>query len=79
LQLLETDHQLFETLGSSSVRVTSYVTSLIAALSEQYATDVQTTLSIAYLGLHTTADDGWSSQETEGANVLDLLYEFQAA
>ena len=76
---LETDVQLFETLGSSSTRTTGYVTSLIAAVSEQFATDVQTVLAIAYLGLHTTADDGWSSQETEGANHVDLLYEFQAA
>ena len=76
---IETDHPLFVTLGGSSTGVTSYVTSLIAAVSELFAINVPATLAIAYLGIHTTEDDGWDAQETEGASVVDLLYEFQAA
>ncbi len=75
---LETDFQLFQKLGSST-GLTNYVTALIGAVSDQYFTDVQTTLSIAYLGIHTTASDGWTTQETPGANNGDLLDEFQAA
>jgi len=76
---IETDFQLLGKLGSSSVLLTDYVTSEIAAISEQYVTDVQTTLSIAYLGIHTTPDDGWDAEETPGADVDTLLDEFQAA
>jgi len=76
---IETDFQLLEKLGSSSVLLTSYVTSQIAAVSEQFTTDVQTTLSIAYVGIHTTPDDGWDAQETPGADQVSLLDEFLAA
>jgi len=74
---LETDFQLFQKFGSS-VAVTNYVTALIGAESDQYFTDVQTTLSIAYLGIHTTSNDGWNAQEGLGG-VDGLLNEFRAA
>jgi len=76
---LETDFQLFERLGSSSVALAEYVASEMAAVSELFATNVQTTLSIAYLGIHTTSDDGWDAQETSGASPSTLLTEFQSA
>jgi hypothetical protein len=76
---IETDFQLHEKLGSSSELLASYVTSQIAAVSDLFTAAVQTTLSIAYLGIHTTADDGWDAQETEGADKETLLLEFQAA
>jgi hypothetical protein len=74
---VETDTQFFQKFGSSAA-LTNYVTSLVGAVSDQYFTDVQTTLSIAYLGVHTCSDDGWSTQETPGADAGDLLDEFQA-
>jgi hypothetical protein len=75
---LETDFQLFQKFNSS-VLLSNYVTAQIGAISDQYVEDVQTTLSIAYLGIHTGANDGWSTQETAGGDALDLLEEFRAA
>ena len=74
---IETDHQLFQKFGSSS-GLTNYVTSLVAAVSDVYMRDVQTTLSIAYLGVYTTAGDPWSTPD-EGGNTASMLDEFRAA
>lgn len=74
---IETDYQLYQRFGSVNA-TTSYVTQLIAAVSDQYFVDVQATLSIAYLGIYTTAADPWTSQDS-GGNASDLLAEFRAA
>ncbi len=74
---IETDYQLRQKFGSDSELV-DYVTSLVAAISDQYFEDAQTTLSIAYLGLHSDSDDGWTSQDGPG-DAGDLLDEFRAA
>lgn len=74
---IETDYQLFQKFGSSNA-TTTYVTQLIAAVSDRYFTDVQTRLSIAYLGVYTTASDPWTSQDS-GGNSSNLLDEFRAA
>jgi len=74
---IETDYQLYQRFGSTNA-TTSYVTQLMAAISSQYFTDVQTTLSIAYLGLHSSASDPWLSQDS-GGDAGALLDEFQAA
>jgi hypothetical protein len=71
---IETDYQLFQKFGSTPA-LTTYVTQLIAAVSAQYLTDVQTTLSIAYLGVYTTAADPWTSQDS-GGTPSALLTEF---
>lgn len=71
---LETDFQLYQIFGSSGA-LTDYVTGLIGAVSAQYVTDVQTTLSIAYLGIHTSSNDGWSAQDS-GGDAGDVLDEF---
>jgi hypothetical protein len=72
---LETDYQLYQVFGSSGA-LTDYVTALIGAVSAQFVTDVQTTLSIAYLGIHTGSNDGWSAQDT-GGDAGDVLDEFR--
>ncbi len=74
---LETDFQFYQKLGSSSA-LTNYVTSLVAALSDQYMEDVQTTFTIAYLGIHTTAADPWSTPDTPG-DTAAMLTEFRNA
>ncbi|MFT7074143.1 MAG: hypothetical protein ACJA0P_000142 [Planctomycetota bacterium] len=74
---LETDYQFYQKFASSS-DLTDYVTSLIAAISDQYFEDTQTTLSIAYLGIHTNSNDGWSTPDTPGS-TSDMLAEFRAA
>ena len=56
----------------------TYATELMAAVAELYRREIQTDLVIAYLGLHTTSDDGWTTQET-GGDPVDLLMEFQSA
>jgi len=75
---LETDFQYFQKFNSSTL-LTNYVTALVAAVSDQYFIDVQTTLSIAYLGIHTTSNDGWTTQERANGTPNDLLSEFQIA
>lgn len=69
---IETDFQLFQQFGDSNA-VVDYVTQLIAAVSDQYFIDVQTTLSIAYLGVYTNAGDPWTAQDSGGtaSQVLD--------
>lgn len=69
---IETDYQLFQKFGSAPA-ATNYITQLIAAVSDQYFTDIQTTLTIAYLGIYTDANDPWTAQDSGGtaSNVLD--------
>jgi len=74
---IESDWQYFQKFGSS-VLLTNYVTEQIAAISEQYVTDVQTTLSIAYLGIHTDSNDGWTAPDGPGTTI-DVLNEFRSA
>ncbi len=74
---IETDYQLYQKFGSVSA-TTNYVTELIAAVSQQYEIDVQTRLTIAYLGVHSNSNDGWTSQDG-GGDAGDLLDEFRAA
>lgn len=74
---IETDFQLYQRFGST-VALTNYVTSLMAAISDRYVTDVQTRLSIAYLGVYTTAADPWDAQDS-GGDAGDVLDEFRAA
>ncbi len=74
---IETDFQLFQKLGSSGA-VTAYVTGLIAAVSDMYFDHVQTTMSIAYLGIYTTAADPWSTPDG-GGSTSAMLDEFRTA
>ncbi len=74
---IETDFQYYQKFGTT-LGATTYVTQLMAAISDQYFTDVQTTMSIAYLGLYSVAGDPWTSQDS-GGNSSDLLDEFQQA
>lgn len=74
---IETDFQLYQKLGSSSA-LTDYVTGLVAAVSAQYKEDVQTTFSIAYLGIHTTAADPWTTPDAPG-DTAQMLTEFRNA
>jgi hypothetical protein len=74
---METDWQLYQKFNSTPA-LTNYVTQLIAAVSAQYFEDVQTTLSIAYLGIHTSAADPWTAQDS-GGDAGDVLDEFRNA
>ena len=74
---IETDYQLYQRFGSTGA-LSTYVTSLIAAVSDRYVADVQAQLSISYLGVYTTAGDPWTSQDS-GGDAGDLLDEFRSA
>ena len=74
---IETDWQFFQLFGNTP-DATAYVTGLIAAISDAYFTHVQTTLSIAYLGLHSTAADPWTAPDL-GASASAVLSEFRSA
>jgi len=76
--VIETDWQYYQKFNDTGL-ATTYVTQLIAAISDRYETDVQASLSIAYLGIHDNSADGWSSPETPGADTADMLAEFRAA
>lgn len=75
--VIETDWQYYQKFNDTGL-ATTYVTQLIAAISDRYETDVQASLSIAYLGIHDNSSDGWSTPETSGADTADMLTEFRA-
>lgn len=74
---IETDWQFFQKFGNAP-DATAYVTGLIAAISDVYFEHVQTTLSIAYLGLHSTSADPWTAPDL-GASAGAVLSEFRSA
>lgn len=74
---IETDHAFFLKFGSSGA-LAGYVVGLMAAVGERFTTDVGVRLSIAYLGIHTSADDGWVTPDV-GGSPAQLLSEFKAA
>ncbi|MCC7012629.1 MAG: hypothetical protein IT454_08720 [Planctomycetes bacterium] len=74
---IETDYQLYQVFGSTNA-LTNYVTSLMAAVSDTYATSVQTTVSILQLGVHSNVNDGWTAPESPGTSSA-VLTEFRSA
>lgn len=74
---IETDYQMFQLFNDAQATI-DYVTQLVAAVSDVYERDIETRVGIAYLGIHTNANDGWSTQDT-GGTAIDLLNEFQSA
>jgi hypothetical protein len=74
---IETDYQFYQRFGNLS-DANAYVTQMIAAIGAVYLDEVHTTLSIAYLGLHSTSNDGWSAPDGPGTPG-QLLDEFRAA
>ncbi len=73
---LETDYPFYELFGDATALAT-YVTELVGAISNRFDTDVGTSFEIAYLGIHTTSDDPWSTPAT--SDVENLLVEFRNA
>lgn len=74
---IETDYQYWQEFNDTTA-ATQYATQLIAAVSAAYERDVQTMLSIAYLGIHSNPNDGWTTPDLPGTTG-DMLDEFQAA
>ncbi len=74
---LETDYQLYQRFNSIPA-LQNYVTQLFAAASARFDADVQVVLTPAYLGMHSNANDGWTSPDT-GAGSGAMLDEFRLA
>jgi len=74
---IETDYQYWQRFGDTT-SATQYATQLIAAVSAVYERDTQTSLSIAYLGIHSNASDGWTTGDG-GGSTGQMLDEFRAA
>ena len=75
---VETDFQFYSIFGNSTA-ATQYATQMIAAVSDVFERDTQTTISIAYLGIYTSSNDPWSTPEAPGSGTGDLLTEFRTA
>lgn len=74
---VETDYQLFQVFNDLSAE-TAYVTTLLAAASGRYQTQMDTQLTYPYLQFYTTSADPWSSPDTGGSSI-DMLNEFVGA
>ncbi len=74
---IETDFQLFQVFGSLAAE-TSYITTLLAAVSDRYETQINTVLSYPYVQFYTTAADPWSTPDIPGSSSA-MLSEFETA
>jgi hypothetical protein len=74
---IETDFQLFQIFGSLAAE-TSYVTTLLAAASDRYETQINTVLSYPYVQFYTTSNDPWSTPDGPGSSSA-MLNEFVGA
>lgn len=74
---IETDYQLFQKFASVTAEQ-NYLNQLFAAANARFLDDISTSLNIVYLGLHTTANDGWVSTDN-GAGSGAMLDEFRNA
>jgi len=74
---VETDYQLFQRFNNMAAEQ-AYLDQLMAALSSRFDLDVSVQIQLAYLGLHTQPNDGWTSGDT-GAGSGAMLDEFRTA
>jgi hypothetical protein len=74
---IETDFQLFQVFGSLAAE-TSYITTLLAAASDRYETQINTVLSYPYVQFYTTSADPWSTPDNGGGSS-SMLNEFESA
>jgi Metallo-peptidase family M12 len=74
---IETDFQLFQQFGSLGAE-TTYVTTLLAAISARYEEQIDTVLTFPYVQFYTTSGDPWSSPDGGGGSI-DMLNEFESA
>lgn len=74
---IETDYQFLQRFGNLP-DANAYVTQMIAAIGALYIDEVHTPLTIAYLGLHSTSNDGWSVPDGPGT-PSQMLDEFRGA
>lgn len=71
---VETDYEFYD-LFDDETDATNYVLTLFGAVSDIYLTDINTIVTVPYIGLHTSSSDGWSGND----DTLDRLNAFRAA
>jgi hypothetical protein len=71
---VETDFQFYDEFGDLGA-ATSYLTTLLAAVSARYEEQVRTILVYPYVQLYTTPADPWSTPDGPGASD-EMLFEF---
>jgi hypothetical protein len=74
---VETDYQLFQQFGSLGAE-TTYVTTLLAAVSSRYEEQIDTVLTYPYVQFYTNSGDPWTSGDS-GGDSIDMLNEFVGA
>lgn len=74
---IETDFQLFQQFGSLGAE-TTYVTTLLAAISARYEEQIDTVLVFPYVQFYTTSGDPWFTPDS-GGDSIDMLGEFESA
>ena len=76
---IETDFQLFQVFGSDLGAETAYMTTLLAAVSDRYETQINTVLQYPYVQFYTTSNDPWSVPDSGTGNTSEMLNEFRSA
>ena len=74
---VETDWQLFQKFQALAP-THAYVTSLFGAMALRFQQQCNVRLELAYLGLHSTSNDGWTSND-QGLGSGAMLDEFRTA
>ncbi|MFG0316244.1 MAG: zinc-dependent metalloprotease, partial [Planctomycetota bacterium JB042] len=71
---VETDFEFYEQFDDET-DATNYALTLMGAVSDIYLNDVNTIVTVAYLGIHTSSSDGWNKND----GTIDRLYAFRDA
>jgi Metallo-peptidase family M12 len=74
---IETDHELFQMFDDVD-KATTYLTSLLAGVSELYFRQLGVSLSVASLSLYTTENDPWNAPNPHSGETADVLCEFSS-
>lgn len=69
--IIETDYELFQKLGSSTSRVSAYVTDLFGYINTRYQSEAGARLNILQVNIYSTAADPWT--RTSSSDQLDDL------
>jgi hypothetical protein len=72
---LETDYQYYQLFNNLDAART-YALSLFGAINARYREQIGVIITLPYLGLYTTSNDPWNSQDSGGSSI-DVLYEFR--
>lgn len=72
---IETDYELFQMFDDVD-KAATYLTSVLAGVSELYFRQLGVSLTVSSLSLYTTADDPWNAPNPHSGATADVLCEF---